>query len=131
MISKTFKKININNKEYDFVDISNISNIDKLPYTYRILIENIVRQKLLGRNDNAEIQVQSILEKRLGEAINFAPNRILSHDILGKVMLVDFIAYREDLQKKGINSKDIQPDVPVDLVIKHSLQVDYFRYDKA
>ena len=82
MISKTFKKININNKEYDFVDISNISNIDKLPYTYRILIENIVRQKLLGRNDNAEIQVQSILEKRLGEAINFAPNRILSHDIL-------------------------------------------------
>ena len=58
MISKTFKKININNKEYDFVDISNLSNIDKLPYTYRIVIENIVRQKLLGRNDNAEIQVQ-------------------------------------------------------------------------
>ena len=120
MIPKTFKKININNKEYDFVDISNLSNIDKLPYTYRILIENIVRQKLLGRNDNAEIQVQSILEKRLGEAINFAPNRILSHDILGKVMLVDFIAYREALQKKGINSKDIQPDVPVDLAVSYT-----------
>ncbi len=101
MIPKTFKKININNQEYDFVDISNIKNIDKLPYTYRILVENIIRQSLLGRNNNAEVQVKSILEKKIGEAINFAPNRILSHDILGKVMLVDFIAYREALQKKG------------------------------
>ena len=131
MIPKTFKKININNQEYDFVDISNIKNIDKLPYTYRILVENIIRQNLLGRNNNAEVQVKSILEKKIGKAINFAPNRILSHDILGKVMLVDFIAYREALQKKGINSKDIQPDVPVDLVIDHSLQVDYFGDDKA
>ncbi len=131
MISKSFKKITIDNKEYDFADISNIKDIEKIPYTYRILIENIIRQNLLGRNDNAEDQIQSILEKRLGQAINFAPNRILSHDILGKVMLVDFIAYREALQKKGINSKDIQPDVPVDLVIDHSLQVDYFGNDKA
>ena len=95
MISKSFKKITIDNKEYDFADISNIKDIEKIPYTYRILIENIIRQKLLGRNDNAEVQIQSILEKRLGQAINFAPNRILSHDILGKVMLVDFIAYKE------------------------------------
>ena len=131
MISKSFKKITIDSKEYDFADISNIKDIEKIPYTYRILIENIIRQNLLGRNDNAKAQIKSILEKRLGEAINFAPNRILSHDILGKVMLVDFIAYREALQKKGINSKDIQPDVPVDLVIDHSLQVDYFGNDKA
>ena len=131
MIPKEFKKISINNKEYDFVDISNIKDIDKVPYTYRILIENIIRQNLLGLNNNAEKQVKSILEKKLGNPINFAPNRILSHDILGKVMLVDFLAYREALQKKGINSKDIQPNVPVDLVIDHSLQVDHFGSEKA
>ena len=131
MIPKDFKKISINNKEYDFVDISNIKDIDKVPYTYRILIENIIRQNLLGLNNNAEKQVKSILEKKLGKPINFAPNRILSHDILGKVMLVDFLAYREALQKKGINSKDIQPNVPVDLVIDHSLQVDHFGSEKA
>ena len=100
MIPKEFKKISINNKEYDFVDISNIKDIDKVPYTYRILIENIIRQNLLGLNNNAEEQVKSILEKKLGNPINFAPNSILSHDILGKVMLVDFLAYREALQKK-------------------------------
>ena len=44
MIPKDFKKISINNKEYDFVDISKIKDIDKVPYTYRILIENIIRQ---------------------------------------------------------------------------------------
>ena len=53
MIPEDFKKICINNKEYDFVDISNIKNIDKVPYTYRILIENIIRQNLLGLNNNA------------------------------------------------------------------------------
>ena len=38
-------------------------------------------------------------------------------------MLVDFIAYREALQKKGIDTKDIQPDVPIDLVIDHSYKL--------
>ena len=57
MISKSFKKITIDNKEYDFADISNIKDIEKIPYTYRILIENIIRQNLLSRNDNAEAQV--------------------------------------------------------------------------
>ena len=131
MLPDSFKKIKIQNKEYDIADISKIENIEKIPFTYRILIENIIRQKFLGKNEEADTQVNSILEKKIGSPINFAPNRILSHDILGKVMLVDFIAYREALQKKGIDAKDIQPDVPVDLVIDHSLQVDYYGNDKA
>ena len=131
MLPDSFKKIKIQNKEYDIADISKIENIEKIPFTYRILIENIIRQKFLGKNKEADTQVNSILEKNIGSPINFAPNRILSHDILGKVMLVDFIAYREALQKKGIDAKEIQPDVPVDLVIDHSLQVDYYGNDKA
>ena len=131
MLPDSFKKIKIQNKEYDIADISKIENIEKIPFTYKILIENIIRQKFLGKNEEADTQVNSILEKNIGSPINFAPNRILSHDILGKVMLVDFIAYREALQKKGIDAKDIQPDVPVDLVIDHSLQVDYYGNDKA
>ena len=100
MIPDSFKKITIQNQDYDVADISNINDIDKIPFSYRILIENIIRQSLLGRNENANQQVKSILDNKIGSAINFAPNRILSHDILGKVMLVDFLAYREALQKK-------------------------------
>ena len=125
MIPDKFNKIDILDNTYDLVDISSIDKIDTLPFSYRVLIENIIRQKLLGKNKNADSQVKAILENKIGAAINFAPNRILSHDILGKVMLVDFLAYREALQKKGVGSKSIQPDVPVDVVIDHSLQVDF------
>ena len=100
MIPSSFKNIKIQNQEYDVADISEIKIIESLPFWYRILIENIIRQKFLKRNNNADEQVQSIIECKIGSAINFAPNRILSHDILGKVMLVDFLAYREALQKK-------------------------------
>ena len=131
MIPDNFSKIDILNNTYDVVDISSIDKIDSLPFSYRVLIENIIRQKLLGKNDNADLQVKAILENKIGTAINFAPNRILSHDILGKVMLVDFLAYREALQKKGFDSKSVQPDVPVDVVIDHSLQVDFFGDDQA
>ena len=55
----------------------------------------------------------------------------IPYDILGKVMLVDFLAYREALENKGINQDLVQPDVPVDVVIDHSLQVDYFGSDEA
>jgi len=72
------------------------------------------------------IRLIIFLKSKVGSPVNFMPNRILSHDILGKVMLVDFLAYREALQKKGINPKDIQPKVPIDVVIDHSLQVDFF-----
>ncbi|MAD13846.1 MAG: aconitate hydratase AcnA [Pelagibacteraceae bacterium] len=131
MIPDKFSKIDILDNTYDVVDISTIDKIDTLPFSYRVLIENIIRQKLLGKNKNADSQVKAILENKIGAAINFAPNRILSHDILGKVMLVDFLAYREALQKKGVGSKSIQPDVPVDVVIDHSLQVDFFGDDQA
>ena len=131
MIPSSFKKISIQNQKYDVADISNISGIETVPFSYRILIENIIRQNLLGKNENAKEQVASVLGSKIGSAINYAPNRILSHDILGKVMLVDFLAYREALQKKGISSDSIQPDVPVDVVIDHSLQVDYFGNDQA
>jgi len=90
MIPTNFKKLKILNQEYDVADISNITNIENLPFSHRILIENIIRQKLLGRNNNADDQVKSIIEGKIGTAINFSPNRILSQDILGKLMLVDF-----------------------------------------
>ena len=43
-----------------------------------------------GNNINAQEQIKNILDFKVGKAINFMPNRILSHDILGKVMLVGF-----------------------------------------
>src|SRR6056300_2065094 len=130
-MSSNFKEISINDHKFKVADISSISGIKKIPYSYRILAENVLRQKINNENDLADQQLEYILNSKVGSPISFMPNRILSHDILGKVMLVDFLAYREALQKKGIDPKDIQPKVPVDVVIDHSLQVDFFGSENA
>jgi len=125
-MSKNFTILEIGSESYKYADINIFSDIEKLPFSYRILLENVLRQKINNHNSNADDQINNILKSKVGSPVNFMPNRILSHDILGKVMLVDFLAYREALQKKGINPKDIQPKVPIDVVIDHSLQVDFF-----
>jgi len=85
-----------------------------------------LRQKYQVQNEFADQQMEYIVNCKVGSPINFVPNRILSHDILGKVMLVDFLSYKEALEKKNINSQNIQPKIPIDIVIDHSLQVDFF-----
>ena len=121
-----FTEIKISNHSYQIADISELANIKKIPYSYRILAENVLRQKYQGQNEFADQQVEYIVNCKVGSPINFVPNRILSHDILGKVMLVDFLSYKEALEKKNINSQNIQPKIPIDIVIDHSLQVDFF-----
>ena len=121
-----FTEIKISNHSYQIADISELANIKKIPYSYRILAENVLRQKYQGQNEFADQQMEYIVNCKVGSPINFVPNRILSHDILGKVMLVDFLSYKEALEKKNINSQNIQPKIPIDIVIDHSLQVDFF-----
>ena len=121
-----FTEIKLSNHNYQIADISTLANIKKIPYSYRILAENVLRQKYQGQNEFADQQVEYIVNCKVGSPINFVPNRILSHDILGKVMLVDFLSYKEALEKKNINSQNIQPKIPIDIVIDHSLQVDFF-----
>ena len=124
-MSSDFKEITISNKSFKIADISSLNGIKKIPYSYRILAENVLRQKINKVNNLADQQLEFILNCKVGTPINFMPNRILSHDILGKVMLVDFLSYKEALEKKGIESKAIQPKIPIDIVIDHSLQVDF------
>ena len=121
-----FTEIKFSNHNYQIADISTLANIKKIPYSYRILAENVLRQKYQGQNEFADQQLEYVVNCKVGSPINFVPNRILSHDILGKVMLVDFLSYKEALEKKNINSQNIQPKIPIDIVIDHSLQVDFF-----
>ena len=121
-----FTEIKISNHSYQIADISKLANIKKIPYSYRILAENVLRQKYQKQNEFADQQMEYIVNSKVGSPINFVPNRILSHDILGKVMLVDFLSYKEALEKKNINAQNIQPKIPIDIVIDHSLQVDFF-----
>ena len=98
----SFNTFEIGGKSFKFADIASYPNIQKLPFSYRILLENLVRQKIGNFNSSAEEQISNILNFRIGSPINFMPNRILSHDILGKVMLVIFLRIEKLCKKKEL-----------------------------
>ena len=120
-----FEELKVGNLSYNIAAIANFPNIKKIPYSYRILLENLVRQKIQDPLAEVEDQIKSIFNLDVGFPISFFPSRILGHDIFGKVLLADFLAYKEALETEKVDTKSIKPKIPLDVVIDHSLQVDF------
>ena len=93
--------------------------IGRLPFSLKILLENFLRHK---KTKNA-LQKFSHWPKRKGE-IAFYPERVLMQDFTGVPGIVDLAAMREALKNRGGDPKKINPLVPVDMVIDHSVMVD-------
>ena len=105
-------------------------NIAKLPFSIRILLENTLRN-FDGFAVTKE-NIETLLHwqpKGSDKDIPFKPARVLMQDFTGVPAVVDIAALRSELARKGKNPDDINPLVPVDLVIDHSVQVDYFGTD--
>ena len=103
------------------------SNISKLPFSIRILLENALR----NFDDFAitKENIETILKwKPAGsdKDIPFKPARVLMQDFTGVPAVVDIASLRAEIARKGKNPDEINPLVPVDLIIDHSVQVDYF-----
>jgi aconitate hydratase len=127
------RQIKVNNSPYEIADISllqekGISDINKLPFSIRILVENLLR-KLDGRIVRKE-DVLKIAgwKKRYDEPVEipFHPARVLMQDFTGVPAVVDLAAMRDAVKDLGGDPMNINPLVPVDLIIDHSVQVDYF-----
>jgi len=127
------RQIKVNNREYHIADISllqekGIAKIDTLPFSIRILVENLLR-KLDGRIVTKE-DVLKIAgwKKRYDEPVEipFHPARVLMQDFTGVPAVVDLAAMRDAIKDLGGDPVKINPLVPVDLIIDHSVQVDYF-----
>ncbi len=100
----------------------------KLPYSLRILLENVLRNED-GRSVNINhIQAfQTWLETASNPVdIPYSPARVLMQDFTGVPAMVDFAAMREAIKRGGKKPESLQPQVPVDLVIDHSVVVDHF-----
>jgi aconitate hydratase len=108
-----------------YVPIARTEALDRLPFSLRIVLENLLRQQVVEGADNAA-QVEALLRRKVGAALNFKPSRIYGQDILAKVMLVDMAGLRDALAAAGRDPRIVNPAVPVDIVIDHSLQVDHF-----
>ncbi|HVO56584.1 MAG TPA: aconitate hydratase AcnA [Dongiaceae bacterium] len=102
-------------------------NLSKLPFSLRILLENLLRNED-GRFVHAA-DIQALASWTPGNAekeIAFMPARVLLQDFTGVPAVVDLAAMREAVKKMGGNPKRINPLFPAELVIDHSVQVDNF-----
>lgn len=102
-------------------------NITKLPFSIRILLENIIRN-FNGFSVNEE-HLNTILNwkpKPPAKEIPYLPARVLMQDFTGVPSVVDIASIRSEAARKGKSTGKINPQIPVDLIIDHSVQVDYF-----
>jgi aconitate hydratase len=125
------RRTTVNNKEYRFFDIGRlekkgIAKISRLPFSIRILVENLLR-KMDGRIVTEE-DVQHIArwKKRYAapREIPYHPARVLMQDFTGVPAVVDLAAMRDAMKAMGGDPRRINPLVPVDLIVDHSIQVD-------
>ena len=105
-------------------------SISKLPFSIRILLENTLRNYdgFAIRKENIETLLHW-QPKGSDKDIPFKPARVLMQDFTGVPAVVDIAALRAEVARKGKDPDRISPLVPVDLVIDHSVQVDYFGTD--
>ena len=126
--------LSVAGKTFRYAPIADTPGIERLPFSLRVVLENLVRQAARGmRADKALVaaEIDSLLNRKVGAGLSLFPNRIFGQDILGQVMLVDIAALRDAVAEAGGDPATIEPKVPVDIIIDHSLQVDVFGTPEA
>lgn len=134
---KTLRTLDIQGEKYSYYSLEvaaqKIPSIHKLPYSIKVLLENLLRFEDGFRVTHTDIEILAKWEKN---AINFheiafRPARILMQDFTGVPAIVDLAAMRDAVVARNGNLNKINPLTPVDLVIDHSVQVDKFGSDYA
>lgn len=99
---------------------------DKLPYTSRVLAENLVR-----RCDPASLtdSLKQLIERKRELDFPWFPARVVCHDILGQTALVDLAGLRDAIADQGGDPAQVNPVVPVQLIVDHSLAVECGGFD--
>jgi aconitate hydratase len=133
---KHLKSLTVGSKEFHYYNLSALgSKYDKLPYSIRVLLESAVRNC-----DNFQVKeqdVQNILNWEQNQSVEggievpFKPARVILQDFTGVPAVVDFAAMRDAVKELGGDPEKINPNCPADLVIDHSVQVDFARSSNA
>ncbi len=109
-------------------EASGCSDIHQLPFCLKVLLENVLRHEDGSQVTQSTIQAfsQWVQDKRSDVSIAFHPARVLMQDFTGVPAVVDLATMREQFIQLGGDGKKVNPCIPVDLVIDHSVQVDAF-----
>ena len=136
---KCRKTLKVGTKTYTYFSLkaaekNGLAGISRLPYSLKVLLENLLRHE-----DGRSVTKEDILgiakwlknKGRDEKEIAFRPARVLMQDFTGVPAVVDLAAMRDAMKALGQDPKKINPLAPVDLVIDHSVMVDYFANSKA
>ncbi len=109
------------------------SEIARLPFSFKILLENLLRHEdgRFVKAGDVEALARWDLKSRAQKEISFAPARVLLQDFTGVPAIVDLAAMRDGIVRLGGDPNHVNPLQPVELVIDHSVQVDYFGQPSA
>ncbi|EQB65049.1 MAG: hypothetical protein AMDU2_EPLC00013G0041 [Thermoplasmatales archaeon E-plasma] len=131
------KELEANGKKFKYFSLPDLQskdhNISRLPFSLRIVLESVIRNSTKGLA--SEKDIENILEWNAKEPadteIPFTVSRVLMQDFTGIPAIVDLASMRDTVVRLGKDPNLIEPEVPVDLVIDHSVQVNYFGDEKS
>lgn len=139
MSSNNIKQtLKINNKTFEYFSIpqaeqAGLGQFAKLPYSLKVLLENLLRYQDGKTTTVKDIEAMAkwLKEKNSTHEIAYRPARVLMQDFTGVPAVVDLAAMRDAMKTLGGDPNKINPLIPVDLVIDHSVQVDSFATQDA
>jgi aconitate hydratase len=115
------EQLRVGDESYGFHKLDDAAT--RLPYTLRILLENVLRNTTA---EEAEAVAGWVADAEPSQEISFHPARVLLQDFTGVPAVVDLAAMRDAMHKQGGDPNAINPLIPAELVIDHSIQVDEF-----
>ncbi|MEC8925185.1 MAG: aconitate hydratase AcnA, partial [Pseudomonadota bacterium] len=133
----TLSTLDVNGNSYEYYSLpkaaKELGNIDKLPASMKVLLENLLRNEdgeTVTREDLSAM-ADWLKERKIDREIQYRPARVLMQDFTGVPGIVDLAAMRDAVSNAGQNPEQINPLSPVDLVIDHSVMVDKYASPEA
>ena len=130
--SKSLRELTVKGKNYFYSSLKGLpyGQVEHLPFSIRILLENVLRNyDGFSITDDHINTLVNWSPTPVDKDIPFKPARILMQDFTGVPAVVDMASLRAEYIRHGKDGQKINPAIPVDLVIDHSVQVDYFGTD--
>ncbi len=134
---KALQQLTVGSKTYQIFSLKaaqqQLAEFSQLPKSLKVLLENLLRfeDDLTVKKEDIQAIVDWQKSKKSDQEIQYRPARVLMQDFTGVPAVVDLAAMRAAVEKAGADPEKINPLSPVDLVIDHSVMVDYFGTDQA
>jgi len=133
-MSDSFKaksSLTVGSKSYTFYDLTKLEadyKISRLPYSYKVLLENLLRHEdgVNTTADTIKAFASADLKKLPAKDIDFTPARVILQDFTGVPCVVDLAAMRDAIKTLGGDAAKVNPLCPVELVIDHSVMIDHY-----